>query len=397
MMQENEDLISLSPTHCKTRERIIETCEQMFIDRGYINIRRFDDEEEDDGEKGNEFSVDRSTLPKKHAINSIFEHLMSAYDEKRNEKVQLYFTTLQRAGLVEIKDFRDRVIVKNVTHCVLVSQDAISNSALKNLKSNCTIDYSIRKGTNEISEYLNRRDYTKEQKTEFFEEILALKIEEEGTQTLSQTSLAKIVRSQPTRKWLEDLNNLKFNMGKVSYRLHQSSEKRKLRLCLVGTFTFPARLGQLSKAKRQERFCPYLRRLKTEIEKFNIVVDKNPIDSVIFALEENDVFASEFLEYSFITTCPSIHFETFTYDEMTWPVARAMCQPSFELLKESDFKKYSNLLGFQKKEQLHKKFIGDRISRYYDWSLDSVVKSVRRLGTLDPFLSFSVVCEPKYY
>jgi hypothetical protein len=153
----------------------------------------------------------------------------------------------------------------------------------------------------------------------------------------------------------------------------------------------------LSKSKRQERFCPYLRRLKTEIEKFNIVVDKNPIDSVIFALDENDILASEFLEYSFITTCPSIHFETFTYDEMMWPVARAMCQPSFELLSDSDFKKYSNLLGFQKKEQLHKKFIGDRISRYYDWSLDSVVKSVRRLGTLDPFLSFSVVCEPKYY
>lgn len=394
MIQENENLISISGTHCKTRERIIETGEQMFIDRGYTNIKRFDDDQEAEIQ---EFTVDRCTLPKKHAINSIFEHLMSAYDEKRNEKVQLYFTTLQRAGLVEIKDFRDRVIVKNVTHCILVSQDAISNSALKNLKSNCTIDYSIRKGVNEVNEYLNRRDYAKEQKSEFFEEILAIKIEEEGTQSLSQTSLSKIVRSQPTKKWLEDLNNLKFNLGKVSYRLHQSSEKRKLRLCLVGTFTFSTRLGRLSKSKRQEKFCPYLRRLKTEIEKFNIIVDKNPIDSVIFALDENDVTASEFLEYSFITTCPSIHFETFTYDEMTWPVARAMCQPSFELLSDSDYKKYSNLLGFQKNEQLHKKFIGDRISRYYDWSLGSNVKSIRRLGTLDPFLSFSVVCEPKYY
>lgn len=391
MIEENEDLISLSHSHVKSRERIIETCEQMFMDRGYKNIKRYDDVD-----NHNEFLLDRSTLPKKHAINSIFEHLMSAYDESRNENVQLYFTTLQRAGLVEIKDFRDRVIVRNVTHCILVSQDAISNSALKNLKSNCTIDYSIRKGTGEVLEYLTRRDYFRDQKSEFFEEVLMEKIAEEGNQNLSATSMSKIVRSQPTKKWLQDLNNLKFSMGKVTYELHQSSEKRKMRMCLVGNFQFK-KLSHLSKSKRQQLFCPYLRRLKTEIEKLNIIVDKNPIDSVIFSIDENDIVASEFLDYSFITTCPSIHFETFTYDEMTWPVARAMCQPSFELLSDKDFKNYSNLLGFQKKEQLHKKFIGDRITRYYDWPLDSVVKSVRRLGTLDPFLSFSVVCEPKYY
>jgi hypothetical protein len=377
-----EDCALIEEPQIRSREKIIESCKCMFEDRGYINI---------------DISAleDRLILPKKHSVNSHFEHLMSAFDEKRNEQVRIYITTLQRAGLSQIKDFRNKVILQNVTHCILISYDSISNSAIKNLKSNSSIDYIVKRNVTEMNDYLQRKDYDLNSTNEFLEGVLT-NFKEEGI-VVSTSLFAKLIRIHIPTSWLPQISAIPLPMnGTVSFQLHQSMDrKKKLRQSLIVSITTND-LEESTKDEFQLQFAPYLRRLKTEIERINIIVDKNPVESVIFFIQ-NPQLASLF-DYTFITQCPSIHFETFTYDELCWPVARAKCQPSFHVVEDDEeFNAWADIFGFRNKAQLHRKFKKDPIVKYHDWPVGTTVRTVRRLGTLDPFLSFSTVTEPKEY
>ena len=380
-----EDCSFIEVPKIRSREKIIKSCMSMLEDRGYVRIETHPPES-------------RFVLPKKHSVNSHFEHLLTAFDEKRNENVRIYITTLQRAGLSQIKDFRNKVILQNVTHCILISYDSISNSAIKNLKSNSSIDYIVKRNLTELFEYIQRKDYENDTTTEFLEDVIG-NLKSEGV--VSNSLFGKLIRIHIPQNWLPQIVSIPVSVHglNVTYRLHQSMDKKKrMRQCLVleiqQTPSFEYTID--AKEEFQIQLSPYLRRIKTEIEKINILVDKNPIESVVFFCVDKTL--SMLFDYTFITQCPSIHFETFTFDELAWPVARGKCQPSFHVVEDQDeFDAWADMFGFSKKEQLHRKFKKDPIVKYFDWSVGTTVRTVRRVGTLDPFLSFSVVTEPKEY
>lgn len=407
---QTERIEFIEETQPRSRKRIIESATCMFEDRNYDDIKNEKEAETCQNSDSNSTKSAKSAKSakiddtvethKKHSVNSHFELLLSAFDPSRNEKVRLYITTLQRAGLSEIKDFRDQVIMQNVTHCILVSHDQISNSARKNLKSNSSIDYLYRKQS-EIEDMMIKRDYDKRPTIGGLEDVIAA-LKENGA--ISQALYNKKVRLHVPEFWLPRMQAIQspFQNVKFLFELHQSMERRKKRQCLLISIIFTDLVNKCTTStlkSKQDQFVPFLRRIKTEVERINIIVDQNPIDCVVFTSPDDSTFQEKvFLDYDFLTNCPSIYFETFTFDELCYPVARLKLQSSYFVVQdEEEFNEWAKIFGFTSKDQLHRKFKTDKIVRYYDWPVGTIVRTVRKVGTLDPFLSFCVVTEPKTY
>lgn len=393
LLVENENLID-DCARKKSRKRIIECCKMMFEDRKYTNIS-------ENVNDGSHKAINKFLPIKKHSVNSYFEFLLSAFDGQRNEKVLVYFTTLQRAGLNEIKDFRDIVLNQNASHCILISQDPISNSAIKDLRINSTIDYILRR-KHEEREFLLRRDFMLSSMID--EDFLESKLSE-TEEKVSDTRYAQWIRCYPRKEWYDEICELQppaSTLTKVVYHLHKSSlEDEKARMCLC--VNFQSTMDQTSDERRidwQNKFAPYIRRLKNEIERLNMFLDNNPIDTVLFVFQDKGWI----FERNFLINCPSINFETFTVDEMSWPVSRVKIQPQFHVIESyEELKKWANIYGFVKNKgepdvsKLHKIFTNDKIVRNYNLPEGTPLLVIRKQGTVDPTTSFSVVSLPKKY
>ena len=396
LIVENEHLIDSCSTK-KSRRKIIQCCKMMFQDRKYTNI----------SENVNDAShkvIDKFLPIKKHSVNSYFEFLLSAFDTQRNEKVLVYFTTLQRAGLNEIKDFRDIVLNQNASHCILISQDPISNSAIKDLRINSTIDYILRR-KHEEREFLLRRDFVTSAMID--EDFLESKLTE-TEEKVSDSRYAQWIRCYPRKDWFDELCQLQpqsLTNTNVVYNLHKSSlEDEKARMCLCVNFCFNDKSMQDQSDERrigwQNKFAPFIRRLKNEIERLNMFLDNNPVDTVLFVFPD----MGWIFERNFLINCPSINFETFTVDEMSWPVSRIKIQPQFHIIESyEELKKWANIYGFVKNKgepdvsKMHKIFTNDKIVRNYNLPEGTPLLIIRKQGTVDPTTSFSIVSLPKKY